>query len=239
MALPMKATPTYTLTIPSTKKEFKYRPFLVKEEKALLIAQQSEDMQVMVDTIGEVIQSCAKSEIDITKLAAFDIEYIFIKLRTVSVGEIVEMLFPCDVDHGADNEKALSLVAIDLNECKVENFEGHTNKIPLYDQVGVVMKYPTIQTIEKLNKTEDVDILFDIVGGCIDYIYDDEQVYPIKEQKKEEVLEFLNNLTSTQFLKIQDFFKTMPALRVYIKYNCPVCGKEHNKYMEGLASFFQ
>ena len=240
MALPLNATPVYTLTIPSTQKQLKYRPFLVKDEKALLIAQQSEDHTVMLDTVKSVIAACAKSDVDVDKLASFDIEYIFLQMRAMSVGETVDLLFQCDVDHGVDNEKARALARINLLEVKVETFEGHTNKISLFDDVGIVLKYPTISTLKNIEeaKTGGVDQVFNVVVDCIDYIYTPEEVFPAKEQTRQELIEFLNNLTSDQFENLQQFFYTMPQLRAYVNYTCPVCNKEHNKYMEGLASFF-
>jgi hypothetical protein len=240
MALPMNTTPVYTLTVPSTQKQFKYRPFLVKDEKALLIAQQSEDPTVMLDTVKTVIDACAKSEIDVDKLASFDIEYIFLQMRAVSIGETVDLIFQCDVDHGVDNEKARSLVRINLLDVKVETFEGHAKNILLFEDVGIALKYPTINTLKRLEQSigEDVDQVFDIVVDCVDYIYNSDEVFSAKDQTREELIEFLNNLTAEQFEKLQQFFYTMPQLRAYIKYTCPVCGKDHNKYMEGLASFF-
>ena len=240
MALPMNATPVYTLQIPSTKKELKYRPFLVKDEKSLMIAQQSEDVTVMLDTVKEVIKACAKNTIDVDKLASFDVEYIFMQMRAQSVGEFVDLVFQCDNDHGEDNEKARSTVRIDLRQVNVEFPENHTNKISLFGDVGVVMKYPTIEVLKKIEQSnaEDIDQMFDIIVDCIDYIYDSEQIFSAKDQSKTEMLEFLNNLTSEQFETVQQFFQTMPSLKVWVDYKCPVCGKDHHKYMEGLQSFF-
>lgn len=242
MALPMNATPVYTITIPSTKKEFKFRPFLVKDEKALLIAQQSEDPTVMLDTVKEVIKACAnpKTPIDVEKLASFDVEYIFLQMRARSVGEFVDLVFQCDNDHGDENEKARATVRIDLSKVGVEFPEGHTNKIKLFGNVGIVMKYPNIETLKKLEQSNenDIDQIFDVVLDCIDYIYDESEVFAAKDQSKEELLEFLNNLTSEQFEHVQNFFQTMPSLKTWVDYKCPVCGKDHHKYMEGLQSFF-
>lgn len=237
MALPINVTPTYTLTIPSTKKAFKYRPFLVKDEKALLIAQQSEDQTIMLDTLKEVILSCAKDDIDVNKLASFDIEYIFTQLRSVSVGEIVELIFQCDV---CPEEDARATVNLNLNKLRVDIPEGHTNKIPLFGDVGVMMKYPTIDVMKKLieSNDDDVDQAFAIVAECIDFIYDSDEIFQAKDQKKEELTEFLNNLTAEQYESIQQFFRTIPTLRADVNYKCPKCGKDHDKYMEGLSSFF-
>jgi len=241
MTLPMNATPVYTLEIPSTKKSFKYRPFVVKDEKALLIAQQSESIGVMLDTVKEVIKSCAKSDIDVEKLASFDVEYIFLQMRAQSVGEIVELVFSCDIDHGENNEKAKVVKQINLLDAKVEFSESHQSKISLFENVGIAMKYPNIETLKKLEaqlSENEIDQAIDIMVDCIDYIYDDEEVFQISEQPKQDAVDFLNNLTSEQFTRIQKFFRTMPQLRVYVDYTCPVCGREHEKYMEGLASFF-
>lgn len=238
MTLPMNVAPTYTLTIPSTKKQIKYRPFLVKDEKALLIAQQSDDLGVMLDTVKSVIQSCVVDKINVDDLASFDIEYIFTQLRAVSVGEFVELYFACDT---CLDENAKALVAVNLQDLKVIIPEDHSNKVALFDDVGIVLKYPTINTMKKLeeaNAVSDIDAAFDIVVDCIDYIYTTEEIFYAKEQTKDELSEFLNNLTSEQFEKLQLFFSTMPSLRQDITYTCPVCNKVHNKYMEGLSSFF-
>lgn len=237
MALPMNPCPTYTLTIPSTKKQLKYRPFLVREQKSLLIAQQSEQDSVMIDTIKEVIKTCAQNDVDVDKLASFDIEYIFLQLRAASVGEFVELFFKCDDSHEGD---PTIKVPMDVREAKVEEFAGHTNKITLFNNVGVVMKYPNVDTLKKINTANDdeFDQVVDIVIDCIDYIYDADEVYAASDHSKQELVEFLNNLTSEQFEKIRKFFITMPKLRLYFKYTCPVCAKQYDRYVEGLSSFF-
>lgn len=238
MALPVQAAPIHTLKIPSTGKEYKFRPFLVKEEKALLLAQQSEEPQVMVDTLKAVIQSCAKSSVDVEGLATFDIEYIFSQIRAKSVGESVELYFFCDTCE--DKEKARAKVEIDLTKLKVEVPEGHSKKVELFGDVGVVMKYPSIDIINKLDSmaNEEVDLIFDIVIECIDYIYQGEELFHAKEQSKKDLEDFINNLTQDQFGKVQKFFETMPKLRQQVKYTCPVCNKNHDKLVEGLGNFF-
>lgn len=239
MALPKQSAPTYTVDVPSTKEKLKFRPFLVKEQKALLLAQQSEDPVVMADTLKSVIQSCAQSKLDIDKLAVFDLEYIFSQIRAKSVGEQVELMFYCDT---CEDDNAKVKITIDITNLKVEHFAGHDSKISLFDDVGVVMKYPSIdviKNIEKLGNTDsEVDLVFDIIAECIDYIYDTTEVYYAKEQTKQELVDFINNLTGEQFGKIENFFETMPKLQYKVAYNCPVCGKAHNKTLEGLNSFF-
>ena len=240
MALPLNNTPVYNQVVPSIKKTVKYRPFLVKDQKALMIAQQSEDQKVMVDTLKSVISSCVLDEIDIDSLAMFDLEYMFTQLRAKSVGETVDLIMSCDEDHGEQNEKARLEYTLNINDIQVTKNPEHTNKIALYDNVGVVMRYPTIQTLSKLEnlKADTIDDIFDIVASSIDFIYQGDEVFYGKEQSKEDLLEFLNNLTSEQFKKIQKFFETMPRLKQEVDYNCPVCGLAHHKVLEGLQSFF-
>jgi len=240
MALPVMSTPTYNLVIPSSKKSVKYRPFLVKEEKALLIAQQSEDIVIMVDTLKSIVASCIIDKIDTDSLATFDLEYIFTQIRGKSVGEKIDLLFPCDNEHGDQNEKAKVKITIDLTQIQVEFPEDHTNKIALFDSVGVVMKYPTIEIMSKLERVDNDDLenIFDIIADCIDYIYEGDKIHYSKEQKKEELVEFLNNLNSTQFMNIQKFFTTMPRIKKEVEYDCPICQKHHKKTLEGMQSFF-
>jgi len=240
MALPVMSTPTYTLVIPSTKKSVKYRPFLVKEEKSILIAQQSENIVTMVDTLKSVIKSCILDKVDADELATFDLEYIFTQIRAKSVGEIIELLFPCDVDHGEQNDKAKVKISIDLTKIEVETPEEHASKIELFGEVGIVMKYPTIEIMSKLEKvdTDDLDNIFDIVAECINFIYEGDKIHYAKEQKKEELITFLGNLNSQQFLKVQQFFATMPRIKKEVEYDCPICNLHHKKVLEGMQSFF-
>jgi hypothetical protein len=239
MALPMNTMPTFTLTVPSTGKPVKYRPFLVKEEKALMIAQQSEDPGVMIDTLKGVIKSCVIDDINVDSLAVFDLEYIFTQIRGKSVGEIVELMFACDNDHGEQNDKAKSKIKVDLSTIEVTRDPSHTNKIMLFGDCGVVMKYPNVNVIKQLEiGTDDVSEIFNIVVASIDCIFQGDDIYYAHEQSKEELNQFLNNLTSEQFKKIQTFFETMPKLTTTVEYKCPICNKEHKKVLEGLQSFF-
>lgn len=237
MALPINNTPTYTLMLPSTGKEVKYRPFLIKEEKTLLLAHQSEDAKVMVESLKGVIKSCLKDNTDVETFATFDIEYVFTQIRAKSVGEIAELMIRCDT---CEDEKAVAKVEVDLTKIEVKKDAEHTNKIQLFDDVGVLMKYPTIDVLKKLENLDNtnVDEVFNVIIECIDSIYDTNQVYHAKEQSKDELLQFLNNLSSEQFQKVQKFFETMPKLTQAVDYKCPVCGKEHHKVLEGLNSFF-
>jgi hypothetical protein len=237
MSLPLNTSPVYTLEIPSTKKPFKYRSFLVKDEKALLVAQQTESTSVMLDTVKDIIKSCSKSELDVDNLALFDIEYIFLKLRSVSIGEIVNLVFTC-IDH----EKPVKIkVPVNLDNAKVESNPDHTSRFELFDDVGIQLKYPTIDTIKKiesLDNLNDFDSMIEIIIECIDFIYDSNEVYKAKDTSKKELVEFIENLSSDQYEKLKNFFETMPKLSLDINYECPECKKEYKRRLEGIESFF-
>ena len=238
MALPMNSMPTFTMTIPSTGKDVRFRPFVVKDEKALLIAQQSEDTKVMIDTLKSTLESVILDKIDVDKLAIFDLEYMFMQVRGKSVGETVDLFFQCDNDHGEQNDKAKSKVTIHIPELEVKRDPEHTNKIPLFGEVGVIMRYPTLELTDHLSSLDSVEEIFEVVADAIDMIYDGEEVYHADETPRQELMQFLNNLSSEQFAKIQKFFETMPKLTAEVEYKCPICGKEHHKVLEGLANFF-
>jgi hypothetical protein len=239
MALPLQNTPTYNLTIPSTGKSVRFRPFLIKEEKSLLIAQQSEDLMIMIDTLKNVIKDCIIDKVDVDKFATFDIEYIFTQIRAKSVGETVELIVQCDEDHGEQQEKSRVKLIIDLSTIEVEKDPKHTNKIDLFGDVGMVLRYPTIEIMKRMESSEDnLESIFQIVADSVDYIYQGEEVFYAKETTREEILQFLENLTSDQFAKVNDFFTTMPRIKKDVEYKCPLCGKQHKKTLEGLQSFF-
>lgn len=237
MALPVMTTPTYELTVPSTKQKIKYRPFLVKEEKALLIAQQSEDPTTMLDTLKSVITSCTLGKLDVNKLAVFDIEYIFIQLRAKSVGEISELIFSC---LQCNDPKAKMKVAIDLTQLEVNFNPEHKSDIQLFDDVGIKMKYPGLALINSMKNLENdsVDAIFNLIIGSIECIYDTDNVYLASEQTKEELEDFINNLTQEQFAKVQQFFETMPKLEKTIEFKCSVCGYDHHQTIQGIEGFF-
>jgi hypothetical protein len=240
MSLPMNAAPVFNLTVPSTDKVVKYRPFVIKEEKALLIAQQSEDPSVMLDTLKSVIKSCVRDDLDVDSLATFDIEYMFTQIRAKSVGEVIELIFDCDVDHGDQNEKAKTKLSIDLTKIKIDKPANHNKRIDLFGEVGVVMKYPSIDTIRRIQHadSDDLNEIFGVVADCIDYIFEGDEIHYGKEQKRAELIQFIESLTSEQFNKIQSFFETMPRLKHEVDYTCPICSKQHHKVLEGLNSFF-
>lgn len=236
MALPAINTPTYEFNVPSTKQTVKFRPFLVKEEKALLIAQQSEDPNVMLNTLKSIIKSCTFDKLDVEKLALFDIEYIFTQLRAKSVGEISEIYFTCNQ---CNDPKSKLKIDINLSELEVSFNSEHTATIELYDTVGMKMKYPNLNMVGKIDSaSNDMNALFDVIIECIDYIYDDNGVYPAAEQSKDELEQFINNLTQEQFQRVQKFFETMPRLEKKLEFNCPVCNFHHDYVIQGIDGFF-
>lgn len=237
MPLPILNTPVYELTIPSTKEKIKYRPFLVKEQKALLIAQQSENEQTMINTLLEVVKNCVLDKIEIDKLAIFDIEYIFVQLRSVSVGEVSELSFSC---LECKDPKAIMKINIDLQSVAVNIPKNHTNIVKLTDTIGMKLKYPTFMDLKNIDElqSDNIDAVFEIIINCIDSIYDQDNVYAAKDSTKEELLKFLNSLNHEQFQRIQGFFDTMPKLEKTIDFKCPVCKFPHKHTLVGMKSFF-
>lgn len=243
MALPKIAVPKYQLTIPSSGKEISYRPFLVKEEKILLIAMESEDEMQMTHAITDIILNCVYEEIDVKNLPMFDIEYIFLQLRAKSKGEIIDLTFEC----GKCNKPITAQV--DLAKIDITRTEGHDIKIPLSDNVGIIMKYPSMEIQNVIKKeNSDVENIFTTISFCIESIWDKESVYSTKDHTKQELNEFLESLPDDAFTKIQKFFDTVPVLKHDIEIKCTskngkaknasICGWKETKTLEGLGSFF-
>lgn len=236
MGLPINNALSYKLTIPSTGKQVRFRPFLVKDEKALLTAQQSEDIDVVLATIKNVIKDCLHGEINPDELAIFDIEYIFVQIRTKSVGEISELYFKCGSCDDKNNKVKIDL---DLTKIQVHKSENHTNKFHLFNDVGIVLKYPGIDIIKLMDKeTKTPEDVFEMVINCIDYIYTDDEMFYAKEQTREELVRFLDNLTSEQFDKLSQFFDTMPVFKEDVSFKCPACGTNNKTVLRGIESFF-
>ncbi len=234
MALPVMSSTVYNTVIPSIKKSIKFKPFLVKQQKALLIAQQSEDATTMIDTLKSVIKECIIDDVDIDALAIFDIEYLFLQIRAKSVGEIVELLFTCTAC--AEQTK----ISFNLTDINVIVSEGHNKKIDLGNNVGIVMKYPDISMLKMIENfnDNDVNIVFDVIVSCIDYVYDENAVYHANEYTIAELSAFIESLNTTQFASIQKFFDTMPKLQQKVVYDCPKCGQHHDQVLEGINNFF-
>ena len=238
MALPKPEYPIYNLIVPSLEKTVKFRPFLVKEEKALLIAQQSEELKVMVDTLKSIIKSCVLDDIDVENLAIFDIEYMFTQIRSKSVGETVDLVFTC----GHCKEKGNTVkIEIDLTKIPMVKNPKHNKTIKLSDKLGVIMRYPTIDALLAVDSDSvqvDANTAIDTVIDCILAVYDDKEVYYTKDQTREEVVEFVDNLNKSQFDLIEEFFVTVPKFQQKIDYKCPVCKADNSYLLKGTESFF-
>ena len=237
MPLPKLSTPTYELEIPSTGKKIKYRPFLVKEEKVLLLAMETEDEKQMANAIKTILSNCiVTSRFKPDTLSLFDIEYLFLNIRGKSVGETVEVNIICP----DDNETTVP-VTIDIDDIKVQKSDDHTNQIKLSDYVTVIMKYPSMDLFIRNNissNTSDVDDVFEIASMCIDQVVEGEDVYEADNFSKKEILEFLESMDTKQFVSIQKFFETMPKLSHTVKIKNPNTKVESEVVIEGLSSFF-
>ena len=236
MALPQVALPTYELTVPSTGKKLKFRPFVVKEEKLLLLALESNDEKNIEDAVKQILKGCIQSRVKIDDLPIFDLEFIFLQIRAVSVGEIIEMNVTCK----DDNETKVKY-NLNLAEVKVNFPEGHSKKIELSKKMGIVMKYPSMKEFIKtsiIGSALDADNVIEVIAGCIDQIYDGEEVYDSSTTTKKEFTEFVENLTNAQFEELQKFFETAPSLSHTFSVTNPNTGKESEFIIEGLASFF-
>jgi hypothetical protein len=245
MALPKIKSPIYELSLYSTKKNYKYRPFLVKEQKILLMAVESQDPKEMLRAIKQIIINCSIDEINVEKLPMFDLEYFFLRLRGKSIGEEIELKLthPTGLNSKGEMCEFSTPYKLNIMEVEVEVSDKHTNKIVLDKEssIGVVLKYPTMSMADKLqteNKKNQFDTIQDVVIESIDYIFDNENVYPSNESTKSELIEFINGLSQEQFAKITEFFNTMPKLRKVISWTCPHCGCDDKVELEGMTSFF-
>ena len=238
MPLPKIATPTYELELPSTGKTVEYRPFLVKEEKLLVIALESEDNKQITTAIKAVLKACVLTKgIKVENLPTFDIEYLFLNIRGKSVGEELDVNIVCP-----DDEKTEVAVKIYLDDIEVQHDENHTNKIKLDDNLMMEMKYPSLDEFIKsnfdFNDKNQMDQSFQLIASCIDKVYSAEEAWATADCTKKEVNEFLESMNSNQFKEIETFFTTMPKLSHTINVKNPKTKVESEVVLEGLASFF-
>jgi hypothetical protein len=236
--LPKIATPSYTLEIPSLKKEIKYRPFLVKEEKILIIAMESEDPKQIAEAVKTVISNCILTKgIKVDQLSTFDIEYLFLNIRGKSVGESVDVLITCP-----DDGKTQVPISINLDDIGIIVSDDHSRDIKLDDTLTLRMRYPSMKEFIKTNFTTDfnvsVDDTFDMIISCIEQVYSEEESWAASDCTKKELGEFVDQLSPKQFKQVEKFFETMPKLSHTIKIKNPNTGVESEVVMEGLSSFF-
>ena len=236
MPLPKLSVPTYELELPSTGQKIKYRPFLVKEEKILLLAMESEDEKQMTDAVKTILKNCIQTDkIKVEDLALFDIEYLLLNIRGKSVGEQIELTATCP-----DDGETTVPVTVDIDDIKVTKNEEHSNIIDMGSGISIVMKYPSMDLFVKNNisTNPNVDDVFDIAGSCICQIVEGEDVYEASNFSKKEIKEFLEGMSTQQFISVQKFFETMPKLSHTITVKNPNTGVESDIVIEGLASFF-
>ena len=238
MPLPKISTPTYHLELPSSGKEIQYRPFLVREEKLLVLALESEDTKEITTAIKNVIRACIKNkDIKVEELPTFDIEYLFLNIRGKSVGEVIEVNILCP-----DDGETYAKTEIAIDEIEVQRNEKHTNKIKLDDELTMEMKYPSLDQFIKnnfdFNAENGLDQSFDLVAACIDRIYNEEEVWDSAETTKKEMVEFLDQMNSSQFKMIEQFFETMPKLSHEVEVTNSNTKVKSKVVLEGLASFF-
>ena len=237
MPLPKISTPTYELALPSTGKKIKYRPFLVREEKVLIIAMESEDEKQIAEAVKDVISNCIITRnVKVDELSTFDIEYLFLNIRGKSVGEDVEVLVTCP----DDGETQVPTV-INLDEIKVQKGKGHSRDIVLDDSLTMRMKYPSMEQFIKNNfgATElTVESTFEVISSCIEQVFNEEESWSTSDCTKKELNEFLEQLSSKQFKEIENFFETMPKLSHTVTVKNPNTGVESEIVLEGLNAFF-
>ena len=236
MALPRIDVPIYELVVPSTDEKIKYRPFLVKEEKLLLIAMESGKNEDILRGVKDIVDACTFNKLKLGNMPMFDVEYIFLQIRSKAVGEVSTLRVLCK-----DDGKTYAKVEVDLTKIEVQVDGTHTNKIELSDEMGVIMKYPTIDSFTE-NGIEEIKAsnMLDVIITCISQIYDKkgEEVYDAKDSTQKELIEFVEQMNTKQFADVQKFFDTMPALKHEITVKNPKTKKESKVTLSGLNDFF-
>ena len=237
MALPKLTTPTYELEVPSTDEKIKYRPFLVKEEKILLIAMESGEQESIVGAIKDIVTECTYGKVDLGSIPMFDVEYIFLQIRSKSVGEISTLRLLCP-----DDKETYVNVDVDLSEVAVHVDKGHNPKIELTKEMGMIMTYPSIDSLTGIDGADiNASNMLDVIASCVLQIYDKkgEEVFDAKDQTKKELTEFVEQLNTKQFADVQSFFDTMPKLKHTIEVENPKTKVKSKIELQGLNDFFE
>ena len=242
MALPKLNVPVYEAILPSTESVIKYRPFLVKEEKLLLTAMESEDEKSITIAVKQIINNCVQGDLDVERLPTFDIEYLFLRLRAKSIGEEVTIgLKPwgCPQNDG-ELCKFTTEVPVNLEEVKVHKTENHSNKIMLSDDIGILLKYPNIESVTDIvtGGLSETEVGLQVMKKSVEMVFTEEETHERDSFTDEELDDFFDSLNTSQVEKIRDFFDTMPVLKHDVKYTCKTCGEEKETTVQGLNSFF-
>lgn len=233
MALPKLASAKYELTLPSTGQKVEYRPFLVKEEKALMLAQQAGAQSDMIRAVQDIVSSCTFDALNPKELPIFDIEYVFLQLRSKSVGEKTQVKLTCPDDGETEAEVEINLAEV---ECVRE--VGHDSNIKLTDTIGVVLDYPKIDMMAKLDDADETSATFEVIKNCISQVYDAENVYVRNDMEDKDLDDFIESMTHEQFEKINQFFATMPRIKKSVKVKNPKTGVESEVVLQGMSDFF-
>jgi len=241
--LPKIDVPIYEVKLISSGKLIQFRPFLVKEQKLFLMNTENDDVESTVKVIRQVLKNCVLSDIDIDSLPIFDLEYLFMHLRARSVSEVVELKYRCNntVKNDKDEEKDcghINSISFNVLEIKPTLTEGHTTKFQLNDKVGIIMKYPTFEIMQKSLGKSESDIIMDLIYSSIDQVYDENTVYHMKDNTRDEIIEFIDGMQQKDLENIRKFFDTMPKLKKEIDYKCTKCGYQEHITLEGVQSFF-
>lgn len=241
--LPKIDVPLYNITLPLSGKKIKIRPFLVKEEKILLMAIESQDEEAVLLAIKQIVNNCCVDNLDVDELPVLDLEYIFLQLRARSIGEIVDLQYRCNNDVKGENEeltKCNSMIKLQFNllEVEIEKRTEKNKKIELTKKLGVVMKYPNFNTIKKTEDLSEAEATAKLITSCIDYVYDSESIYYAKDVSEKELEDFIDSLNREQFSKIQAFFEDIPKISKKLLFKCSKCKYEEELLLEGIQSFF-
>jgi hypothetical protein len=242
--LPKIDTPIYEVKLISTGKVVQFRPFLVKEQKLFLMNTENDDVESTIKVIRQVLKNCVLNDIDVDALPVFDLEYLFMHLRARSVSEVVNLKYKCNNtikdDKGEDKEcGTVNEISFNVLEIQPTINEKHTKKFQLTDKIGIVMKYPTFEIMQKASGKGDSDIIMDLIYNSIEQVYDEDTVYHMKDNTKDEIIEFVDNLQQKDLENIRNFFDTMPKLQKKIEYKCKKCNYQENITLEGVQSFFE
>ena len=232
MALPKLNTPEYELELPSTGGKIKYRPFLVKEQKLLMLAQESDNQDQIANTITNIVESCTEGQLKVKELPIFDIEYVFLQLRSKSVGESVTLKLKCP-----DDEKTYVDKTIKLDEIAVHMTADHTNEVQITDKIKIVMKYPVMEDMKGIDISAGISGTFGLISKCVHEIHDEDMIHSRIDMNEKELDEFIDTLDSQQFDRLMNFFQTMPKLRHVIEIVNPKTKKKGEVMLEGLDSF--
>jgi len=233
MNIPSIVVPTYEAILPSTGETIKMRPFLMKEEKLLLMAGEGASQKEQLNALDEVVKNCTFGKVGVETHPIFDVQYVFLQARAKSVGEVAEIYLIC----GACNHKLQH--SLNLSEINVVHDPAHNKKIQLTDTVVLTMKYPNCRQVSNIGASEDVNVIYDIISDMMDTIYTEEAAYDCSKETIDSKRQFLDSLTASQFKLVREFFETMPKLIHRIDYECPSCTSKNNVVMENLSSFFE